>query len=437
MGSYAECWFSSFYLGSTKGQIDPSIIQLFRSSDKNKFTGTKSQIPLQSRHWLKHFDDNEEIDVVYYSAPVNVIRDRLYLDGYTLETARVVFLESIRKEIEKYEEWSQKKHREAFLEPLKFLKMIDVDIWLLALKKIYTENLMPSRLTHQRKGYDGTLISYMLDNPNGWYGYPGLDLNVALRLTLEILPEADEFIYDVTDLIMGGYYSQDEDFVKLWAETRKTIILTEGSIDSWIISESLQLLYPHLADYFTFMDFEGARVGGGTGSLANIVKAFSGTGIVNKVVAIFDNDTAAATALRGLKFVQIPPNIKIIQLPEMDFLKNYPTLGPSGLVSMDVNGLAASIELYLGKDILVDASGNLIPIQWAGYIPELSRYQGEIMSKEEIQKRFKQKVSACKNNKELLTKTDWGGMQAVLQSLFTVFHELDKVEILSMIDEYS
>ena len=277
----------------------------------------------------------------------------------------------------------------------------------------------------------------MLDNPNGWYGYPGLDLNVALRLTLEILPEADEFIYDVTDLIMGGYYSQDEDFVKLWAETRKTIILTEGSIDSWIISESLQLLYPHLADYFTFMDFEGARVGGGTGSLANIVKAFSGTGIVNKVVAIFDNDTAAATALRGLKFVQIPPNIKIIQLPEMDFLKNYPTLGPSGLVSMDVNGLAASIELYLGKDILVDASGNLIPIQWAGYIPELSRYQGEIMSKEEIQKRFKQKVSACKNNKELLTKTDWGGMQAVLQSLFTVFHELDKVEILSMIDEYS
>ena len=116
--------------------------------------------------------------------------------------------------------------------------------------------------------------------------------------------------------------------------------------------------------------------------------------------------------------------------------KNYPTLGPSGLVSMDINGFAASIELYLGKDVLVDSSGNLIPVQWAGYIPELSRYQGEIMSKEEIQKRFKQKVSDCKINKELLTKTDWNGMHAVLQSLFTIFHELDKEEILSMIDEF-
>lgn len=436
MGSYAECWLSSFYLGSTKSQIDPSIIQLFRSSDKNKFTGTKSEIRLQSHHWLKRFDDDEEIDVVYYSAPVKVIRDRLNLDGYTLDTSRVVFMESIMKEIEKYEEWSQKKHGEVFLEPLKYLKMMNVNVWQSTLKQIYDENLIPSRLPHPKKEYDGTLLSYMLDTPNGWYGYPGLDLNVAIRLTLEILPEADEFIYDVTDLIMGGYYSQDEDLVKLWTETRKTIILTEGSIDSWIISESLQLLYPHLADYFTFMDFEGARVGGGTGNLANIVKAFSGTGIVNKVVAFFDNDTAAATALRGLKLVQIPSNIKIIQLPEIEFLKNYPTLGPSGLVSMDVNGLAASIELYLGKDILVDSSGNLIPVQWAGYIPELSRYQGEIMSKEEIQKRFKQKVSDCKNNKELLTKTDWNGMQAVLQSLFTVFHELDKEGILSMIDEF-
>jgi hypothetical protein len=218
MGSYAECWLSSFYLGSTKGEIDPSIIRLFRSSDKNKFSGTKSQIPLQSRHWLKYFDDNEEIDVVYYSASVKVIRDRLHLDGYTLDISRDIFMKSIVKEIEKYEELSQRKQGEIFLEPLKFLKMMDVDTWLLTLRKIYTENLMPSRLMH-RKGYDGTLLSYMLDNPSGWYGYPGLDLNIAIRLTLEILPEVDEFIYDVTDLVMGGYYSQDDDLVKLWTET--------------------------------------------------------------------------------------------------------------------------------------------------------------------------------------------------------------------------
>ena len=31
-----------------------------------------------------------------------------------------------------------------------------------------------------------------------------------------------------------------------------------------------------LADYFSFMDFEGVRIGGGAGSLVNIVKAFAG-----------------------------------------------------------------------------------------------------------------------------------------------------------------
>ena len=42
-----------------------------------------------------------------------------------------------------------------------------------------------------------------------------------------------------------------------------------------------------------FMDFEGVRIGGGAGSLVNIVKAFAGAGIVNRTVALFDNDTAA------------------------------------------------------------------------------------------------------------------------------------------------
>lgn len=435
MGSDAECWLSSLYLGSTEEQIDPSIIQLFRSSDKKVVVGIKKDIPFQLHHWVEFVEEDEKVEVVYYSTPLRIVRDRLNLDGYTLETSKIAFEKWIEKEIVKYENWSQNKHGEIFLEPLNFLRTMNTDIWMSTLKQISEKGLVQGRHNRQKTEYQGTLIGYMLDNPNGWYGYPGWDLNVAIRLALEILPDNDELVYDLTDLISSGSYSRDEDFVGKWTDSRKTIVLTEGSIDAWVISESLQLLYPHLSDYFTFMDFEGARVGGGAGSLANIVKAFSGTGIVNKVAAFFDNDTAAATALRGLKLVQIPSNIKIIQLPEMDFLKNYPTLGPSGLVSMDVNGLAASIELYLGKDVLLDSQNNLIPIQWAGYILELSRYQGEIMLKEEIQKRFKLKVADCKTNKELLTLTDWDGMRAILQSLFTVFHDLDQEGILSLVDE--
>jgi hypothetical protein len=435
MGSYAECWLSSFYLGSTKGQIDPSIIQLFRSSDRKIIPGLKKDIPFQLHRWVDDVDEDEMIEVVYYSTPLKIIRDRLNLDGYTLETSKIAFQNWIEKEIATYEHWSQKKHGEVFLEQVKLLKTMNADTWMSTLKQISKEGLVQGKRNNKNTKYQGTLLGYMLDNRTGWYGYPGWDLKVAIRLALEILPETDELVYDLTDLILSGDYSKDEDFVETWTRNSKTIVLTEGNIDTWVISESLQLLYPHISDYFTFMDFEGARVGGGAGSLANIVKAFSGTGIVNKVAVFFDNDTAAATALRGLKPVQIPSNIKIIQLPELDFLKNYPTLGPSGLVAMDINGLAASIELYLGKDVLIDTSNNFIPIQWAGYVPELGRYQGEIMAKEDIQKRFRKKVTDCKINKELLANTDWGSLQAILQSLFTAFHELDREEILSFVDE--
>ena len=44
------------------------------------------------------------------------------------------------------------------------------------------------------------------------------------------------------------------------------------------------------------MDFEGARVSGAAGSLAALVKAFVGAGIANRVVALFDNDTAATAS---------------------------------------------------------------------------------------------------------------------------------------------
>jgi len=65
------------------------------------------------------------------------------------------------------------------------------------------------------------------------------------------------------------------------ARSNKTVVLTEGVTDSRILAVSLTLLHPHPADYYSFMDFEAARVGGGAGNPANLVKAFAG--IVNRI----------------------------------------------------------------------------------------------------------------------------------------------------------
>lgn len=133
--------------------------------------------------------------------------------------------------------------------------------------------------------------------------------------------------------------------------------------------------YPHLADYFGFMDFEGVRIGGGAGSLVNIVKAFGGAGIVNRTVALFDNDTAARAALAGLRSIRLPSNIVVKHLPRLVELESYPTIGPTGLALMNVNDVAGGLELYLGSDVLTEPSGTPMPVQWTGYDVGVGAFQ--------------------------------------------------------------
>jgi hypothetical protein len=214
------------------------------------------------------------------------------------------------------------------------------------------------------------------------------------------------------------------------ARTRRLVVLTEGSTDRWIIERSLGVLYPHLVDYFRFMDFEAARVAGGAGPLAGMVKAFVGAGIANRVVALFDNDTAGAAAIRSLSQIPIPPNIKVLQYPFLPLATTYPTLGPSGDVVMDVNGLACSIELYLGKDVLM-SEGFLSPVQWKGFDEGLRRYQGEITNKARIQERFKAKLRDAERSTAPIQGQDWSGLSLILGQLITAFHSEDAEELLA------
>jgi hypothetical protein len=123
------------------------------------------------------------------------------------------------------------------------------------------------------------------------------------------------------------------------------------------------------------------------GNLVNTIKAFVGSGISNRVIAIFDNDSAGFEAIRGLSRTSIPSNIRIMNYPNIKIAKSYPTLGPSGLSSLDINGLACSIEIYFGEEVL-NIDGEFSPIQWKGYIEGVKKYQGEIMNKTKLQELF-------------------------------------------------
>src|ERR1035441_7527155 len=99
---------------------------------------------------------------------------------------------------------------------------------------------------------------------------------------------------------------------------------------------------------------------------------------------------------------------------ELKWAERYPTLGPTGLMEADINGLACSIELYLGATALADEEGRLVPIQWTGIERSLSRYQGELLDKRIVQDRYFELLRAG------LAETS--DMQRVFQAILHSFH---------------
>ena len=143
------------------------------------------------------------------------------------------------------------------------------------------------------------------------------------------------------------------------------------------------------------------------------------------MVALFDNDTAAADALRSWDRSRLPANIRVCQYPPLDLASDYPTLGPppalSPGASADVNGLAGSIELYLGRDVLTDAAGRLRPVHWRAYIEGMRQYQGEIVEKDAIHHAYRAKVRVADADRSQIAGQDWSGIQAVLDLVIQTF----------------
>ncbi|HUK41462.1 MAG TPA: HEPN/Toprim-associated domain-containing protein, partial [Candidatus Acidoferrales bacterium] len=430
MGSYAECWLGNLYIGTTKDHFDYHLMQLFTAPDKRVERLAVRDLPRPSR-WAAYFDDpNEKIDVVYYTAPVWTVKDRLELRGYTLGTAKRAFTKRMRFQAKEYSR-PPAQLAKCYACRQEILKSVHVESWLDSLHHIKARGLG----TETRRGlslkHDLNLEDFMLEQE--WYGFSGADLYVPIRLALEVCDQTDSFIYDLTDLVTGGEVEKREDCVAVSSEfagSPKTIILTEGRSDGWILSQSMKLLYPHLYDCFSFMDFDAARVEGGASNLARIVKSFAGAGIVNRAIAIFDNDAVGQEAIHSLHQAKLPATLCILKLPDLDALRKYPTIGPSGRKTMDVNRSAASIELYLGDDVLRE-NGKLPPIHWASYSQSAGRYQGSLSDadKGKIQKRFKEKLARQTYDHGLVRDRNWLGLSAIMYSIFSAFHRLDQSAI--------
>ena len=107
-----------------------------------------------------------------------------------------------------------------------------------------------------------------------------------------------------------------------------------------------------------------------------------------------------------------------ISIADLDFCQEYPTIGPTGKNFENINGRACSIEMYLGEDILCQ-EGKYIPIRWKAYLDKEDTYQGEIVSKSEVHKRFKVKLQRSK--KDGVKLNEWTALDGLLNMLFDAF----------------
>lgn len=429
MGNYAVLKVDDLELAWTRKYVDPTILVMFHESERR--VQTLAAPP----------DDEDDLGPwisLRYEAPLSVVRDRLDLMGITLRYAEEAFSRAVRDEISTLESraqertWQSSGLIEILQERRKFYEGMTLERWIECFNAIREYDIRT--IPRESKAFEALPdeIKFMLGRGfEDSLGFPVHDFRVLIRAICEVHDPSNYLVYDLGDLVAGEYVDVDEPLV-VWAEreladenllNQKIILLTEGSSDKIALEGAVRLLYPHIAHYFSFMDFEGARVQGGAGALVSVVKAFIGAGVANRIIALFDNDTAARAALRGLGSISIPSHVRILRYPELELARRYPTVGPSGVVELDINGLAGSIELYFGEDVLRNEEGTLTPVQWRGYDESLRQYHGELMNKRELQRRYREKLQAALDNPSLVKHQDWSGMRLVIDSIRKAFHD--------------
>lgn len=278
--------------------------------------------------------------------------------------------------------------------------------------------------------HTASVASFVSSGMYGHWGFFSDDPRYFVRSFLELVGGSVPVVLDLTDLAENEYFDPGENTHDSWftldaveySRTTPTIVLTEGSTDAWILRESLKVIYPHLVGFFSFMDFEAARPMGGASALVNVVKVFVGSGIKNRIIALFDNDTAGRSSLLQLRQLHLPKNFSACTLPDAASLKRYPTVGPHGASFEDLNGKAGGIEMYLGERVL-GRGKNRIPVRWTSYDAKLDSYQGEIADKNAVHQRFKDLVKSSIEGAKV-NREDWMDLRLVWNQLKDVAQSL-------------
>lgn len=193
---------------------------------------------------------------------------------------------------------------------------------------------------------------------------------------------------------------------------QKFLIVTEGHTDAEIIDLAIKTLRPEIYDFFSFIDMTEGHPFGGTVNLQKFAKGLAQMDVHNQTLFLYDNDTEGLSAFRKTKKLNLPSNMRVAMLPDLDEFSLFQTIGPSGKSKIDINGKAVAIECYL--DLYRPGLPEEPTIRWSGYKGDVKQYQGALVEKDKYTKDF----LSCSPKQLLNDGYGLSKLQKVVDSIF-------------------
>lgn len=386
MGSYSHITFNNYPIFTAKNSYRTDVVDsIFLPEDyisEVRLNNSRNKLV-----WEVDLEDDSEYTFKGYRQTAKICKQRLEIFGIKFSTAKKDF-ETARIKADEEGDY-------------------DFPIKKVTYKKYLDE--LRNILANEDKDWDfisRNLKEGLIHNELLIYGQ---SIESVLFSILSIIPEDSIVECDLSEVIENGWVEEPGNSDNI----EKIIVLAEGKTDTEFISKALSRLYPHLFRYYHFIDFDEFKVESNASALAKLVIALTASNVKHPFIVLFDNDTTGIFEMKRLMQIKLPENIKVLKFPDIKLAKSYPTIGPTGIKKMNINGLACGIEMYFGHDVLMK-NNTVIPIHWKAYNDREKQYQGEITEKNYVQEKFREKLKSGSG--------DFTDIKTLLNMIFNAFN---------------
>ena len=204
-----------------------------------------------------------------------------------------------------------------------------------------------------------------------------LDPYLVMRVLGEMPQYADlPVCWNYADVKEGGYV--DDSSFEPSPPGARWMLVTEGTSDALVLSRSLKLTHPDIEDFFDFIDMSTGNPFPGVGNIVSFCRGLSRIRYTGHMLVVLDNDAAGRAALADIHALRLPSTFVATCLPDLEELRAFKTMGPTGESVEDINGRASAIECFLDfRGVEREPS-----IRWTTYMSKRSAYQGELENKD-------------------------------------------------------